>query len=123
MTFMVAETRPKDITVDRSASLMRVLWQDDHPSEFSLKWLRANCPCATCREERRELVMNTDPLRLTTAPPPSAEIAGAEFVGNYAIRFTWQDGHGAGIYAFNLLRQCCPCPVCNADGPPPLTPD
>jgi DUF971 family protein len=120
---MAAETHPKEITIDRNAGVMQVRWHDGHPSDYSLRWLRANCPCATCREERREAVINTDPLKLTTTPPPSFEIAGAEFVGNYAIRFTWQDGHGAGIYAFNILRQCCPCAACNPDGPPPFVPD
>ncbi len=67
--------------------------------------------------------MNTDPLRLVTDPVPSTEIAGAEFVGNYAIRFTWQDGHDTGIYAFSALRESCPCAECNPDGPPPLLPD
>jgi DUF971 family protein len=102
---------------------MNVVWNDGHHSAYALRWLRANCPCATCREERREAAMNTDPLRLITNPVPSTEIAGAEFVGNYAIRFTWQDGHGTGIYAFSALRDSCPCPECNPDGPPPLLPD
>ena len=61
---MSEPTRPQTITVDRAAGVMRVTWHDGHQSDFSLRWLRANCPCATCREERRAAAMNTDPLRL-----------------------------------------------------------
>lgn len=111
------------MTVDRAAGVMRVTWVDGHRSDYSLRWLRANCPCATCREERRAAALNTDPLQLIEGPPPSIEIAGAEFVGRYAIRFTWQDGHATGLYAFSGLRASCPCLECNPDGPPPLLPD
>ncbi|MCL4857772.1 MAG: DUF971 domain-containing protein [Caldilineaceae bacterium] len=117
---MALQTRPKEITVDRNAGLLRMTWADDHASEYPLRWLRANCPCATCREERRAAVMNTDPLRLHTGPAPSTTIAGAELVGNYAVRLRWSDGHDTGIFAFGALRACCPCPRCNPSGPPPL---
>jgi DUF971 family protein len=115
--------RPKNITVDRPAALLRIEWHDGHKSEYSLRWLRANCPCATCREERRAALLNTDPLRLSSGPLPSTEIVSAEFVGNYAIRFDWSDGHNTGIYVFSALRTSCPCAECNPDGPPPLMPD
>jgi DUF971 family protein len=118
-----SSNRPKGLTVDRGAGVLRVVWADEHPSEYSLRWLRANCPCATCREERLAAVLNTDPLRLNTGPAPSTEIADANLVGNYAVRFTWADGHGAGIYTYAALRNSCPCPYCNPDGPPPLLPD
>jgi len=116
--------RPQDITIDRAAGAMRVTWHDGHVSDFELRWLRANCPCATCREERRERVMAVaDPLRLTTTPPPSTEIVAAEFVGHYAIRLTWSDGHMAGIFPFAALRASCPCAACNPEGAPPLVID
>ena len=35
-----------------------------------------------------------------------------EAVGNYAVSFTWQDGHNTGIYPYRLLRRLCPCPAC-----------
>ncbi|MBW7883068.1 MAG: DUF971 domain-containing protein [Caldilineaceae bacterium] len=113
-------SRPQNITVDRQAGTMQITWQDGHASEYTLAWLRANCPCATCREERWQAAANSDPLKLTSAPPPSIEIAGAEFVGHYAIRFTWKDGHGAGIFPFTALRAACPCAECSPEGAPPL---
>jgi DUF971 family protein len=120
---MTPETRPQSIAVERTAGLLRVGWLDGHVSEYPLRWLRAHCPCATCREERRVAALNTDPLRLHTGPPPSTEVANAMLVGNYALRLTWGDGHDAGIYPFASLRASCPCAVCNPNGPPPLLPD
>jgi hypothetical protein len=64
-----------------------------------------------------------DMLKLNSGPLPSTEIAGANLVGNYAVRFDWTDGHGTGIFAFTALRHSCPCSTCNPDGPPPLLPD
>jgi len=115
--------RPQDLTVDRAAGTLTVLWQGGHRSTYPLRWLRANCPCATCREQRREAALQVDTLTLSAGPPPSTEIINAELVGNYAVRFTWADGHDTGIYVFSALRQSCPCADCNPSGPPPLLPD
>jgi DUF971 family protein len=117
---MQNETQPQSITVDRAGGQMHVIWQDGHHSDYTLRWLRTNCPCATCREERYAAATAADPLRLVNTPAPSLEVAGAEFVGHYAIRFTWQDGHGSGIYPFAGLRACCPCALCNPNGQPSL---
>ncbi len=113
--------KPKHITANRAAGLLHVEWADEHNSRYSLEWLRANCPCATCREERNKAV--SDPLRLMTGALPSAQLMGAEYVGNYALRLDWADGHNAGIFPFKALRRSCPCVACNPDGAPPLLPD
>jgi len=111
-------TRPKDITIDRSAGVLQIIWGDEHVSQYALRWLRANCPCATCREERRAAAQETDILKLSSGPLPSAAISAAALVGNYAVRLSWADGHDAGIYAFSLLREYCPCAICHPEGPP-----
>jgi DUF971 family protein len=115
--------RPQSLTVERAKGLLRVQWQDGHASAYALTWLRSNCPCATCREERRAAVLETNELKLMSGPLPSAEITAAELVGHYAVRFTWGDGHNTGIYVFSALRACCPCYQCNPNGAPPLLPD
>lgn len=119
----VNANHPKNITVDRSSSALRVTWLDGHSSVYPLRWLRGNCPCATCREERRASASNSNELRLMSGPLPSAEIVAAELVGNYAVRFTWADGHATGIYVFAAMRTSCPCLTCNPDGPPALLAD
>lgn len=110
------QNRPIDIAIDRANGTLKLTWADQHVSTYPLLWLRANCPCATCREDQR--TAQEDPLSLR--PMPSAEIADAELVGNYAIRLQWKDGHNSGIYAFSALRNSCPCKECNPDGPSPL---
>ncbi|MCB0045828.1 MAG: DUF971 domain-containing protein [Caldilineaceae bacterium] len=102
MTGLDPRTRPQSITVDRPSAQLQIVWQDGKTSAYPLRWLRKYCPCATCGEERG--APNSDPLRLNAGPPPSTEIANAELVGNYAVRFDWTDGHGAGIYTFAALR-------------------
>ncbi|MEX1018745.1 MAG: DUF971 domain-containing protein [Litorilinea sp.] len=118
-------TRPRSLTVNRAEGALDVIWSDGHASTYPLRWLRANCPCATCREERRAAVMQSasNMLKLNSGPLPSTEIAGAELVGHYAVRFDWTDGHATGIYVFSALRHSCPCAQCNPDGAPPLLPD
>lgn len=103
--------QPTDLTVDRSAGALTIDWADGHRSVFRLAWMRSVCPCASCREDRRQA--EEDPLRLMVGPPPDAGVGSAELVGNYAIRFTWADGHGNGIYGFSSLRASCPCALCN----------
>jgi DUF971 family protein len=112
--------KAKDIAVDRASGTLCITWLDQHQSVYPLRWVRANCPCATCREERRTAALNTDPLKLTAGPAPSTQVRGAELVGNYALRLRWTDGHDTGIYPFAGLRVSCPCPSCNPQGAPPL---
>lgn len=110
--------RPVDLTIERAAGTLKIEWADGHISTYRLAWLRAHCPCASCREERREA--EQDSLRLMTGPLPSTEVEAAELVGNYAVRFTWTDGHATGIYGFSSLRASCPCPDCNGGEPDTL---
>jgi DUF971 family protein len=42
-------------------------------------------------------------------PPRPAEVSQ---VGNYALRFKWNDGHEAGIYSWDYLRRVCDCESC-----------
>ena len=46
--------------------------------------------------------------------PLALRIIGAEAVGKYAIKFSWNDGHDLGIYSWRLLREMCPCEQCKA---------
>lgn len=120
---MSTSSRPQSLTVERAAGLLRIVWQDGHVGTYPLTWLRSNCPCATCREERRAAALDTNELKLFSGPLPSAAISAAELVGHYAVRFSWEDGHNTGIYVFSALRASCPCGECNPNGAPPLLPD
>jgi DUF971 family protein len=91
---------------------LEVTWGDRHESTFPLKYLRDECPCASCRTEREEARSNPFRVLPAGARPPSYEIADVEPVGRYGMQITWSDGHATGIYTFEFLREICPCPAC-----------
>jgi DUF971 family protein len=97
---------PTEIRHKRSARCVLVTWGDGHLSAFPLDYLRSWCPCAICQghaAEARYLDVHDQ------------ELVHLDAVGNYALSFTWQDGHNTGIYPYRLLRRLCPCKAC--DGP------
>jgi DUF971 family protein len=85
--------RPAKVKIDKSGgSGMTIEWRDGHTSRWDFAWLRAACPCATCHEAREAE---------GRAP------ADVEPVGKYALRFKWNDGHEAGLYSWDYLRNVC----------------
>jgi len=84
---------------------LRIVWNDGQVREYSVRELRENCPCASCRERRTApppppttlLVLSpaeTQPLRITSMQP----------TGRYAYSIHFSDGHDTGIYTLELLR-------------------
>ncbi|OGR88738.1 MAG: hypothetical protein A3J74_07330 [Elusimicrobia bacterium RIFCSPHIGHO2_02_FULL_57_9] len=87
---------------------LRIVWEDEHESVYSFRFLRQNCPCAACRDEwSGEMLF--DPSEV----PEDVRSMRAEMVGNYAISFAFSDGHGTGIYSFENLRRLCQCRECS----------
>ena len=109
-TLTPQQKHPTNIEVDLKQSEVRITWADGLTSHYSLEYLRKNCPCATCEEQRK---MRDDPLYVL---PPSMLTVSAnldaenpvEMVGNYALQFFWDDGHRTGLYTFGYLRQITP---------------
>ena len=99
------ETTPAQVDISLSQGV-KIVWSDGHRSEYPLKFLRDNCPCAPCQ---------TAPATPATAflmYKPAPKLNSAEAVGRYAVRLYWDDGHSTGIYSFDHLRHLCPCPEC-----------
>jgi DUF971 family protein len=90
---------PTGVTVDKTSAQVRVAWEDGHESVFSFEQLRAACPCAECQAYRSQ------EASLSRAALVSVGLESVELVGNYAIQFTWDDGHRFGIYPWEYLRQ------------------
>lgn len=98
-----------NIEVDIKQREVRITWADGLNSVYPLDYLRKNCPCAVCNEQRKD----DDPLRILK--PDQALASGdlmpsspVELVGNYALQFSWIDGHRTGIYTFEFLRRLTP---------------
>lgn len=116
--------RPAKVRVDKTGGTgMYITWRDGHESHWSFRWLRDACPCATCHEARD--ADGREPgeakpkpkslLPLYEAPPAPREI---EPVGKYAIKFIWNDGHEAGLYSWDYLRNVCDYEVRRQQGEP-----
>ena len=96
-----------DLKKDRG---LTVQWADGSTSDYSITYLRRMSPSAEARELREEMARNP----LTVLPDAIARhkgpivAAGAELVGNYAIRIHFSDGHSTGIFSWSYLRQIDP---------------
>ncbi len=116
---MASRTDPKSVDVHVSTGAgMEITWQDGHHSNYPFPYLRNACPCALCNEERPAgHKPGSPPVPKPGALPIFKEPARAKEakpVGNYAISFTWNDGHEHGIYSWEYLRYLCPCGECQA---------
>jgi len=85
-----------------------VEWDESgHAALYPARALRLACPCAGCVEE-----MSGRPLLRPESVGPEVRPVSLALVGAYGLRIQWSDGHGTGIYTFDLLRRSCPCPRC-----------
>ena len=122
-TFFDPKKRPTSVKVNVSTGRgVDIAWGDGHASHDEFVYLRANCPCATCNEERDKKEHATVPGGAPAALPgmgpslpmfkPKPTARQAKAVGNYAIQIDFSDGHTTGIYSFEYLRSVCPCELC-----------
>jgi DUF971 family protein len=93
-----------------------ITWADGHSSHYDFTYLRDQCPCATCNDERAKkesmpaAKLLSSPLLPMYKPKPRAQ--GATQVGNYAVQISFTDGHSTGIFSYDYLRTLCPCEEC-----------
>lgn len=89
---------PEHIAISRSRGVT-IDWKDGHRSEYTLSYLRENCPCAQCAGAHA--APKADPFQMFK---PALKIEKVEPVGSYALRLYWNDGHSTGIYSYEHLR-------------------
>ena len=107
-------TTPRDIAPTEDGKALRILWEDGHESVYLPFDLRMSCPCAGCVDEL------SGRRALTEAMVPHDVYPNAiEYVGRYALKFVWSDGHDTGLYSFDLLRGLCGCEACEIPADPP----
>ena len=111
--------KPTSIKVHvTSGAGVDISWADGHFSHYEFTYLREECPCATCNDERGKKEsfktlapgFASSPVLPMFKPKPRAHAATQ--VGNYAIQISFTDGHSTGIYSYDLLRSICPCAEC-----------
>jgi DUF971 family protein len=90
---------PTAIRARQADQALEMEWPDGTSSVLSYRDLRGNCPCATCRDEwTGERILDPATIR------PDLKIETMESIGNYAVQFNWNDGHGSGIFTWDFLR-------------------
>jgi DUF971 family protein len=111
-------TDPEHIAISKSKGI-EIDWKDGHRSSYGNEYLRDWCPCANCtgahgtepRAKTTEMKSGANPFQMYKE---RAKMVTIEPIGGYAIKIGWNDGHDAGIYSFDHLREICPCPECRA---------
>ena len=78
-------------------------WSDGEQRTYGIRELRNRCPCATCREKRKQ----PEPMLpiLAEAATQPLQIDGMKPVGSYAYSIAFSDGHDTGIFTFELLKE------------------
>ena len=92
---------PTQIKLKNKTNLL-LTWEDGSKSQISLKYLRDECPCASCKGET-VLLKTYRPPTPTIITPEMYQVKNIEVVGEYAIQITWKDGHNTGIYSWEYL--------------------
>ena len=93
--------KANSVLQDSAKHILVVKWKDGSTSEIPWATLREACPCAECATLRGH--GDADPLRLKLAP--NTNLVGVDYVGNYAVQPRWGDGHSAGLFTWNYLRE------------------
>ncbi len=94
--------KPKQIKILDKEKLL-VKWSDESETIISLKYLRDECPCASCKGETI-LFKTFRPPKPTIFSPEMYKVKSIEVVGEYAIQVSWKDGHATGIYSWEYLK-------------------
>jgi DUF971 family protein len=91
---------PTSIRAHQSGQFLELTWEDGAVNRLAYHHLRAECPCASCRDEwTGQRTLDPGSIR------PDLKIEGMEHIGGYAVRLGWNDGHSSGLYSWDLLRR------------------
>lgn len=100
---------PESISRDGDAAIV-IQWSDGTKTRWTAAALRKSCPCATCREKRREGDASEPPKPLGLPVLSAAEarpltIASMRPVGSYAYNIAFSDGHSSGLFQLQMLHK------------------
>jgi DUF971 family protein len=93
-------------SLKNTGNALEIAWSDGLTQRISWRKLRDACPCATCRVDRSK-PPKPQPLLAVISPAETRPLAPTSMrpVGNYAYAISFSDGHSAGIYSLELLRE------------------
>jgi DUF971 family protein len=93
---------PTNIRALQAEQVLEVTWEAGRVDRIPYRLLRAQCPCASCRDEwtgARKL----DPASIRS----DLKLVGMENIGTYAIQLAWNDGHSSGLFSWETLADLC----------------
>jgi DUF971 family protein len=90
---------PTNIRALQADQILEVTWPEGHVDRFGYRLLRAECPCAACRNEwTGERMLDPSSIRA------DLKLVGMETIGAYAVQLSWNDGHSSGLFSWETLR-------------------
>ena len=91
---------PTNLRAHQSDQVLELSWPEGVTDRLAYKHLRAQCPCAACKDEwTGARILDPSTIR------PDLKLDGMEQVGSYAVRLGWNDGHSSGLYTWDTLRR------------------
>lgn len=89
---------PTNIRALQGEQVLELTWEGGGVARLPYKYLRGECPCASCRNEwTGERILDPQSIR------DDLKLEGMEQIGNYAVRLGWSDGHSSGLYTWETL--------------------
>jgi DUF971 family protein len=99
--------QPATISRDADGSI-RIRWDDETETVWTVGQLRKSCPCATCREKKRASDTVTEKPKglpvISAAEARPLRVESMRPVGNYAYNIAFSDGHNSGIFTMGMLH-------------------
>ena len=89
---------PTDIKLLQKQRLVMLTFDNGQSYTLSCEYLRIFSPSAEVRghgNEPRKLILNKE----------NVNIIGIDPIGNYAVKFIFDDGHDTGIYSWDVLYE------------------
>ncbi len=91
--------RPKDI--QQIGNEIAIIWENGEEGYITVPKLRAASPSAETSGERD--IFGTQYGGESGKDYSKVEVKAWNFVGGYAIRFEFTDGHKTGLYSYDML--------------------
>ena len=91
--------KPSKINYKKSSRQLILSYQEGN-YELSAEFLRVHSPSAEVRGHgTQEEILQIE--------KQNVEITNIEPIGNYALKFTFDDGHDSGLYTWEYLKELC----------------
>jgi DUF971 family protein len=89
---------PTELVVNRAERVLKIAFDDGASFTLPAEYLRTQSPSA-------EVQGHSEAERKVIGGKQAVAIAGAEPVGNYAVRLLFDDGHDTGLYSWSYLHE------------------